>query len=170
MAANCHSLSLDLHAQWKGFEDTGQWRFTPPTQVIAALGAALDQLEAEGGVATRGIRYRRHCELLIAGLQALGFSMYLPAALQSPVIVTVRDPGVEWFRFDDLYQALNSQDIVIYPGKLAAEESFRIGCIGAITTADIQRTLVAIGNFVEARRPPSRMGHEGAFLASDALC
>jgi 2-aminoethylphosphonate-pyruvate transaminase len=27
---NAHSLSLDLFAQWKGFEKNGQWRFTPP--------------------------------------------------------------------------------------------------------------------------------------------
>jgi len=27
---NAHSLSLDLFAQWQGFEKNGQWRFTPP--------------------------------------------------------------------------------------------------------------------------------------------
>ena len=30
---NCHSLSLDIHAQWSTMETTGQWRFTPPTHV-----------------------------------------------------------------------------------------------------------------------------------------
>ncbi len=51
---NAHSLSLDLFAQWQGFEKNGQWRFTPPTQVIAAFLQALDEHAAEGGVAGRG--------------------------------------------------------------------------------------------------------------------
>ena len=45
---NSVSLSLDVWEQWRGFETTRQWRFTPPVQVVAALSAALDQLEAEG--------------------------------------------------------------------------------------------------------------------------
>ena len=47
---NAHSLSLDLFDQWQGFEKNGQWRFTPPTQVIAAFLRALDEHAAEGGV------------------------------------------------------------------------------------------------------------------------
>ena len=31
---NADSLVLDLHAQWKGFESNGQWRFTPPTHCV----------------------------------------------------------------------------------------------------------------------------------------
>ena len=42
------SLSLDLHDQWTSMEKNGQWRFTPPTHVIAALDRALDQHAAEG--------------------------------------------------------------------------------------------------------------------------
>ena len=48
-------------------QKTGQWRFTPPTHVVAALAEALDQFEAEGGAAARGARYRRQLEALIEG-------------------------------------------------------------------------------------------------------
>ncbi len=147
MAGNSPGTSLDLHAQWRGFEDTGQWRFTPPTHVLAALDAALDGLDAEGGAAARGARYARHCALLMEGLHALGFQTYLPPALQGPVILTVRDPGPP-FSFDALYRALHAQGIVLYPGKLTREPSFRVGCIGAITEADLRRTLAAIGAFM----------------------
>ena len=34
---NCHSLSLDVEAQWSAMEKSGQWRFTPPTHVVAAF-------------------------------------------------------------------------------------------------------------------------------------
>ena len=82
------SLSLDLHDQWTAMEKNGQWRFTPPTHIIAALDRALDQHAAEGGVAGRGARYRRNCALLVEGLRAMGFQTLLPdrkiAALGEP--------------------------------------------------------------------------------------
>ena len=54
-AGNAHSLVLDLHDQWVNMEKTAQWRFTPPTVIVAALHAALEQFVAEGGVAARAI-------------------------------------------------------------------------------------------------------------------
>jgi len=147
MAGNSPGTSLDLHAQWRGFEDTGQWRFTPPTHVLAALDAALDGLDQEGGVTARGARYARHCAMLTGGLGRLGFHAYLPAALQGPVILTLRDPGPP-FSFPALYDTMQAQGIVLYPGKLTREPSFRIGCIGAIDTDDIARVLDAIGAFM----------------------
>ena len=48
---NSHSLAMDLYDQWTYMQKTTQWRFTPPTHVVAAFRAALDQFKAEGGVA-----------------------------------------------------------------------------------------------------------------------
>ncbi len=143
-AGNASSLSLDLWAQAEGFRRNGQWRFTPPVQVAAALDAALDQLDAEGGVAARGARYRRLHAMLVDGMAALGFGTYLPPALQAPIIVTFRDPGPP-FDFGAMYDALAAEGIVLYPGKLTRAPSFRIGCIGAIDETDIVRALAAIG-------------------------
>ncbi len=47
---NAHSLSLDVHDQWANMEKTGQWRFTPPTHVVAAFMEALRLHREEGGV------------------------------------------------------------------------------------------------------------------------
>src|SRR5262249_37596512 len=58
------SLSLDLHDQWVAMEKTRQWRFTPPTHVLAALDQALAEHAAEGGIAGRRARYAHHCRLL----------------------------------------------------------------------------------------------------------
>ena len=63
-AGNSPSLVLDLHDQWVNMEKTAQWRFTPPTVIVAALHAALEQFVAEGGQPARGARYRRNCEVL----------------------------------------------------------------------------------------------------------
>ena len=58
-SGNAHSLAMDLHDQYLYMEKTTQWRYTPPTHVVAALRAAVDQFKTEGGQAARLARYRR---------------------------------------------------------------------------------------------------------------
>ena len=140
---NSPSLSFDLHDQWRGFESNGQWRFTPPVQVVAALVEALRLLEAEGGPAARLARYGRNLDILVDGMAQLGFELFLDRALQAPIIATFQSPP--GFAFEDFYQSLAARGFVIYPGKLSRAETFRIGCIGAVGPADFQRLLAVIG-------------------------
>jgi len=147
---NSRSVSLDLFEQWRGFESNGQWRFTPPVQVLAALGEALRLLEAEGGPAARLARYRENCDLLVDGMARLGFPLLLDRVLQAPIIATFRHPHAG-FDFERFYQALAARGFVIYPGKLSKAESFRIGCIGAIDAADFRRLLAAVEDIREDR-------------------
>jgi 2-aminoethylphosphonate-pyruvate transaminase len=160
---NSTSLSLDLHDQYMYMEKTGQWRFTPPTHVLAALDQALDDLEAEGGIKARGHRYATNCRTLVDGLSELGFETFVPASLQAPIIVTVRLPADPRFDFGKLYASLSDQGIVLYPGAVTQEKSFRIGCIGQVFESDLIRALAAIGDAVndmgvprEGLRPADR--------------
>lgn len=139
------SLSLDLHDQWCGFEANGQWRFTPPVQVVAALVKALRSLEAAGGPAARLERYRENYRILVDGMTNLGFRLFLDKRIQAPIIVTFRSPADPHFRFDDFYTALAARGFIIYPGKLTKAQSFRIGCIGALEREDFRRLIAAIG-------------------------
>jgi 2-aminoethylphosphonate-pyruvate transaminase len=141
---NAHSLSLDLYDQWRGLEANGQWRFTPPTHVLAAFDQALDEHAAEGGVAGRGARYRHNHSLLVEGMAAMGFATLLPRALQAPIIVTFLMPADPRFVFDAFYNRLRERGFAIYPGKLTLAPSFRIGCIGRIGEAEIRAALLAI--------------------------
>jgi len=141
---NAGSLSLDLYDQWRSMECNGQWRFTPPTHVIAAFARAMEQHEAEGGVAGRGGRYRRNCRILVEGLRALDFETLLPDRLQAPIIVTVRTPADPRFDFERFYDRLREKGYVIYPGKLTVADTFRIGCIGALGEAEMRGALEAI--------------------------
>ena len=143
-AGNAHSLSLDLHDQWKAMEGNGQWRFTPPTHVLAAFDRALDAHAAEGGVAGRGARYRRNCRVLVEGMRALGFETLLADEVQAPIIVTFRTPADPNFDFEAFYGRLRDKGYVIYPGKLTVADSFRIGCIGQVHEDDIRGALAAI--------------------------
>lgn len=161
-AGNCHSLALDLHEQWRFLEQTGQWRFTPPTHVLAALDAALDAYEAEGGRAGRLARYRRNCEVLVDGMRRLGFETLVPDELQAPVIVTFRVPGDPAFRFETFYEALRKRGFVIYPGKLTEAETFRVGCIGAIGEAQMTALVQAVAGVMAEEGLGTRSGVRNA--------
>lgn len=141
---NAHALSLDLYEQWVAMENNGQWRFTPPTHVICAFDAALEQFEAEGGAEGRHARYAANCKILIDGMRALGFETLLPDELQAPIIVTFKMPADKAFDFQTFYDALAGRGYVIYPGKLTVAPSFRIGCIGHLDDTVINGALDAI--------------------------
>ena len=99
---NCHSLSLDLHDQWVGLNKDGQWRFTPPTHVLAAFIEALRRHDAEGGVAARGGRYTRNRDILVDGMRELGFETLLNDRWLSPIIITFFYPSSSAFDFQPI--------------------------------------------------------------------
>lgn len=139
------SLSLDLLDQYEALEKNGQFRFTPPTHALLAFQAALDELDAEGGVQGRADRYRKNHETLITGMRSMGYKEYLPPALQSYIITSFLCPKDRRFKFDAFYRLLNELDCVIYPGKVGGADCFRIGTIGRIFPSDVRMLLSAIG-------------------------
>ncbi len=141
---NSHSLALDLHDQWTYLQKTTQWRFTPPTHVVAAFRAALDQFKAEGGTAARGARYRANCEALVEGMSALGLKPFLPRAVQAPIIVTFHAPTDPAYAFKAFYESVRARGYILYPGKLTQVETFRVGCIGAIDANEMRNVVSAI--------------------------
>ncbi len=142
---NSHSLSMDLHDQYVYMQKTGQWRFTPPTHVVAALRAALDQYHADGGQPARLARYQANYEMLVSGLARLGLRTFLARQDQAPIIVTFHAPAHRDYHFRALYEAVRERGFVLYPGKLTQVETFRVGCIGAINEAEIGQAVAAIG-------------------------
>jgi len=147
-AGNSPSLVLDLHDQWVNMEKTAQWRFTPPTVIVAALHAALEQFVAEGGRAARGARYRRNCEVLIEGMTRLGFKLFLDPRHQAPVIVTFHAPSDPNYDFQKFYDRVREKGFVLYPGKLTQVDTLRVGCIGAIDEHVIRAAVHAIADTV----------------------
>jgi 2-aminoethylphosphonate-pyruvate transaminase len=142
---NSHSLSLDIEAQWSAMEKTGQWRFTPPTHVVAAFNEALRAHAAEGGVEGRGARYTRNRDVMVGGMRELGFETLLEDRWLSPIIVTFFCPADPNFNFSRFYDLMKEKGFIIYPGKLTVVDSFRVGCIG-------QMDEYVMRNVVEAAR------------------
>ncbi len=138
------SLTMDLHAQYTGLEANGQFRFTPPTSSLLAFHQALLELEAEGGVAGRGARYKENFDVLMAGMTEMGFRAYLKPELMGYIITTFHYPTDPNFDFEKFYSRLSELGFVIYPGKLTQAACFRIGNIGRISPDDVRALLGAI--------------------------
>ena len=168
---NCHSLSLDVHAQWANMVKSGQWRYTPPTHVVAAFLEALRIHTAEGGIAARGARYTHNRDVMVAGMRDLGFETLLKDRWQSPIIVTFFCPADPAFIFTRFYDLMKQKGFIIYPGKLTVVDSFRIGVIGRMDEHVMRRVVAAardslIDIGVSSAAPPASALAERAKLAA----
>ena len=145
-AGRSHSLAMDLHDQHQYMEKTGQWRFTPPTHVVAALDEAMTQFIEEGGQPARLARYRANCRTLVEGMADLGFKPFLDAKVQAPIIVTFHAPADARYDFKRFYDGAKQRGFILYPGKLTQIETFRVGCIGAIGPNEMRQAVEAVAD------------------------
>lgn len=138
------SVSLDLVEQYRGLESNGQFRFTPPTHAILAFHQALNELDAEGGVAGRHGRYSNNHRALCDEMAAMGFEFYVGQDARSPIITSFRYPAQPKFKFETFYRGLSERGFVIYPGKVSDADCFRIGTIGRIDESNVRGLCAAI--------------------------
>ncbi len=149
-AGRARSVSLDLYAQAAELDRSGQFRFTPPTHVLAAFHQALRELADEGGITARHARYQANRAELLAGLARLGLRAWLPTELQGPIITSVRYPEDPRFDFPAFYQALAERGFTLYPGKVSSANCFRVGTIGRLFPADFTALCAAMGDVLSA--------------------
>ncbi|UHG95972.1 2-aminoethylphosphonate--pyruvate transaminase [Pseudomonas sp. 7-41] len=147
---NCHSLTLDLFEQHEYMTRTGQWRFTPPTHVVAALHEALLQYHEDGGLPARQRRYANNCQVLLDGMAELGLRSFLPTAIQAPIIVTFHAPTDPHYQFKAFYERVKAKGFILYPGKLTEVDTFRVGCIGHVDAAEMRAAVAAIAQALHA--------------------
>jgi len=148
-AGNSQSLAMDLHDQHVYMGKTGQWRFTPPTHVMAALDEAVAQFVEEGGQPARLQRYTDNCRTLVEGMTKLGFRPFLKAEVQAPIIVTFHAPARPNYDFKRFYEGAKQRGFILYPGKLTEVDTFRVGCIGAIGRHEMQQAVNAVAETLQ---------------------
>lgn len=146
-AARGYALDLARHERSLA---TGQFPFTPPVQVVYALAAALRETLAET-VPARAARYRACHEMMLAGMERLGFAPLLPRPLHSGLLTAFHTPAWPGFTFEKLHDHLFARDITLYPGKLPGTDTFRVATIGALTPGDLTAFVAAVENFLHAR-------------------
>jgi len=140
------SLSFDLFSQWKGLENNGQFRYTPPTHTLLAFAKALEELEQEGGVIGRAYRYKKNNSILLNGMVAKGYKPFIDAENRGYIITSFLYPENNDFNFTHFYEDLANKGHIIYPGKLTHTNCFRIGNIGHLFETDIAALLQDIPN------------------------
>ena len=154
-AGNSQSLAMDLHDQHVYMGKTGQWRFTPPTHVVAALSEAITQFVEEGGQPARLARYTDNYRTLVDGMAALGFKPFLKPAVQAPIIVTFHAPAHPAYDFKRFYEGAKARGFMLYPGKLTQVETFRVGCIGSIGRNEMRQAVEAVADTLKEMGIPN---------------
>jgi 2-aminoethylphosphonate-pyruvate transaminase len=142
------SICFDLLEQWNNFEKTKQFRFTPPTHIIVAFNKALEEYEEEGGLIARMTRYKENYNILVEGMQQLGFTTFLPKELQGYFITSFLYLNTQ-FDFNNYYDFLKDNNIIIYPGKTTKTPSFRIGNIGKLFKNDMEKLLNLTKKYIQ---------------------
>lgn len=145
------TLSLNLKAQYKGFEDNGMWRFTPPVQIISSLCTAIEEYINEGGQSSRLIRYQQIASIVIKGLAKKGVELLIPEELGAPIIATFIIPFPKnILSAYSLSELLLSRQLVIYPSQFSPINSFRVGFIGELTEQDAEHLVIAISEIIDS--------------------
>ena len=144
------SLSLDLRDQNRHMDATGMFRFTPPTQVLAAFAQACREHAAEGGSPARLRRYEANWRRLVDGMRQMGFRTLVPDTSASPIVATFHNPDDPGFSFEALNKGMKARGFVIFPGRLALADTFRIGCMGTVTEHDIGEAMAAVAEVMAA--------------------
>lgn len=143
------TLSLDLKAQYHGFQHDGMWRFTPPVQVMSALSRAIDDYFLQGGQTARLASYQQRVRRVIDGLAPMDIHPLVTGSDDAPAIVTFVLPFDEQvLSASSLSERLLSYHIAIYPSRISEINSFRIGFIGELTEEDIDRLIAVISDIV----------------------
>jgi 2-aminoethylphosphonate-pyruvate transaminase len=143
------SLVLDLWDQNQHMDRTTAFRFTPPTQVVAAFAQACREHAEEGGTAARLARYQRNWRRLVDGMRQMGFATVVPDEFASPIVATFHNPDHPAFSFQALFEGMKKRGFIIFPGRLALADTFRIGCMGDVTEADMSEAMLAIADTLE---------------------
>jgi 2-aminoethylphosphonate-pyruvate transaminase len=143
---NARSFSLDLYAQWRSFQSTRPFRFTPPVQILLGLKKALRQLQNEGGIQTRSKRYSDNQQYLVSSLEKIGLQCYLKHAYHSPIITPFILPAET--NYENLFSTLKDNDCIIYPGVIKNSSTFRIGNIGNLHRQDFEKLVEHISEYL----------------------
>jgi 2-aminoethylphosphonate-pyruvate transaminase len=143
------SLALDLWDQNQHMDRTTAFRFTPPTQVVAAFAQACREHAQEGGTAARLARYQRNWRRLVDGMRQMGFATVVPDEFASPIVATFHNPDHPAFDFQALFEGMKQRGFIIFPGRLALANTFRIGCMGDVTEQDMSEAMQAVADTLD---------------------
>lgn len=137
--------------------DAGQNPYTPAVSLIFGLDEALTMLSEEGKE-ERHKRHRLMRNMIRAGLEVLGFPLYVDEPCASPTLTAARGGDVD----PEVLRKIVAEKtgVVLSGGQGELQgEIFRVGHMGAATPLDMVATLGAIERALAAMGRPVRFGH-----------
>lgn len=147
------SWYLDLN-RWQWYaENWADWHpfpITMPTNVVLGFRAALQSLKRDG-LEARLACYRKMAARLRSGLKDLGFSLFVPEEMMSPVLTAAFCP--EGVAATDIVKYLETEHHIKITSGFAEykQRVIRIGHMGgAISEADIDELLAALSAFFKS--------------------
>ena len=123
-------------------------QFTPPVQVLYALQQAIKEYFIEGG----NNRYGRYCQnwqILVSGLEKIGFRFLVRKEYQSKLLTAILEPRDMNYNFSEMHDFFYTKGFTIYPGKCSSQNTFRIANIGEITWNDIEQFLSNMKTYID---------------------
>lgn len=130
------SYYCNLFMQYDFFERTGEMHFTPPVQTIYAARQGIKEYFAEGEQ-QKWLRHTRVFGAIHQGLEKLGFRNVIRREWQSGLVVSVIYPDDPNWDFSKVHDYCYERGFIIYPGKIASTDTFRLCAMGAIDEVDI---------------------------------
>lgn len=157
------SWCFDLADLQRNADRASAFRFTPPIQVLAAFDVALDFYIAEGGQPARLARYVENSRTLYNAMLGVGLTPNLPRHVQGPIVLNTQSPDDPAWNLQGFVDALKEQGFLISNFYDTPSPTFRVGCIGQVTAADMRRFAGAVD---EALRRIGVRNREPARLAA----
>ena len=132
------SVVLDLHAQWRFFEEVGVVALDPAHPRRRRARARVRA--PPGGGRGRETARPLSTELAPPGDRPSRTRLPDPAARRGGGADhrDIHDPDDPSYTFEALYHALERRNIVIFPGRLTATGTFRIGVMGDLVESDME--------------------------------
>ena len=136
------SLALDLEDQHSyQVKNPGQFRFTPPTHLIAAAYTGIHEWESEG-INGRFTRLQQNKKMLISGLTQLGFKFAVESEDLGYSCISLYPPKHANWDLVRLSAMLNRKGIILNPQHMIPEDNtIQIGVTGDIHANDIKQFL-----------------------------
>lgn len=141
---------FNLFQNYLYFKERHEMQFTPPVQVLYALRQAINEyfLETEQG---RANRYVQMYEVLVQGLEELGFHFLVKKENHAKILTAIIEPEDEHYSFIEMHDFLYQRGFTIYPGKGTTAKTFRLANMGAITENDVKVFLGHLKDYLISR-------------------
>jgi 2-aminoethylphosphonate-pyruvate transaminase len=132
------SLYLDLGLHLKA-QEAGVLPFTPAVPLVAAFGAALDDLAREG-LRSRIIRYQERAIMLRQGFKKIGLKFLLDEKLLSNTLTALWLPKAK--AYDPIHNSLKKAGFIIYAGQSELKgKILRVAHMGQLLQSDLKEFL-----------------------------